>query len=79
MKYAYQQGFEREQVQELVKSNFTDCYGFVEMTDGRIFIYNSPKKFNDKTGPHYVVLTCAKTGVRFNVNLNNGIAYRTHI
>lgn len=77
MTYKYQNGIEREIAEKVV--NNRDCcrQGLVEMEDGRVFFTH--RGHNDRTAPHLEVLTCKKTGVRFNVNLNNGIAYKTHL
>ena len=75
MKYQNENGYTREQAQQLVNARMTAVTGFVEMEDGRCFFTH--RAYNDYVAPHMQVMTCKKTGVRFNVNLNNGIAYRT--
>lgn len=77
MIYKYQNGIEREIAEQVV--NNRDCcrQGLVEMEDGRVFFTH--RGYNDRVAPHLEVLTCKKTGVRFNVNYNNGIAYHTHL
>lgn len=77
MTYKYQNGISREIAEKVV--NNRDCcrQGLVEMEDGRVFFTH--RGFNDRTAPHLEVLTCKNTGVRFNVNYNNGMAYHTHL
>lgn len=77
MTYKYQNGIEREIAEQVV--NNRDCcrQGLVEMEDGRVFFTH--RSYNDRTAPHLEVLTCKKAGVHFNVNYNNGIAYKTHL
>ena len=77
MTYKYQNGIEREIAEKVI--NNRDCcrQGLVEMEDGRVFFTH--RGYNDRTAPHLEVLTCKKTGERFNVNYNNGIAYHTHL
>lgn len=77
MRYNYQDGIERETAEQIV--NNRDCcrQGLVEMEDGRVFFTH--RGFNDRVAPHLQVMRCKKTGVKFNVNLNNGIAYNTHL
>lgn len=77
MAYKYQNGIKREIAEKVV--NNRDCcrQGLVEMEDGRVFFTHFA--YNDRVVPHLQIMTCKKTGVRFNVNLNNGIAYKTHL
>ena len=77
MTYKYQNGIDREIAEQVV--NNRDCcrQGLVEMEDGRVFFAH--RGFNDRTAPHLEVLACKNTGVRFNVNYNNGMAYLTHL
>ena len=77
MTYKYQNGIEREIAEKVV--NNRDCcrQGLVEMEDGRVFFTHFA--YNDRVAPHLQIMTCKMTGVRFNVNLNNGIAYKTHL
>nr|DAU44606.1 MAG TPA: hypothetical protein [Caudoviricetes sp.] len=77
MTYKYQNGIERYIADQVV--NNRDCcrQGLVEMTDGRVFFTH--RGYNDRVAPHLEVLICKKTGVHFNVNYNNGIAYKTHL
>lgn len=77
MTYKYQNGIERYIADQVV--NNRDCcrQGLVEVTDGRVFFTH--RGYNDRVAPHLEVLICKKTGVHFNVNYNNGIAYKTHL
>lgn len=77
MTYAYQNGVNREIEEQVGKMRFQIRRYFVEMEDGRVFFEG--RGHNDTIAPHYVVLACKKTGVHFNVNLNNGRAYRTNL
>ncbi|WP_455091324.1 hypothetical protein [Prevotella jejuni] len=77
MKFNNENGFTREFADSLVKSRDSIHKGFVEMEDGRVFFTHFA--YNDRVAPHLQIMTCKKTGVRFNVNLNNGIAYRTNL
>lgn len=77
MTYKYQNGIERYIADQVV--NNRDCcrQGLVEVKDGRVFFTH--RGYNDRVAPHLEVLICKKTGVHFNVNYNNGIAYKTHL
>lgn len=77
MTYKFQNGIEREVAEQVVNNRDSCRQGLVEMTDGRVFFTH--RGYNDRTAPHFEVLTCKNTGVRFNVNYNNGIAYHTHL
>ena len=77
MTYKYQNGIEREIAEQVVNNRDCCCQGLVEMEDGRVFFTH--RGYNDRTAPHLEVLTCKKAGVHFNVNYNNGIAYKTHL
>lgn len=75
--YKYQNGLVREYAQQVVDSRRCCRQGLVEMEDGRVFYTH--RGYNDTIAPYYEVLVCKKTGTRFNVNYNNGIAYRTNL
>lgn len=77
MRYACENGFRRETLEMINKSEHCYHHGIVEMEDGRVFMKN--RCYNDNVKPCYEVLICKKTGVKFNVNLNNGMAYRTNL
>ena len=77
MTYKYQNGIDREIAQMVVDSRHCCRSGLVEMEDGRVFYTH--RGTSDKTAPHMEVLTCKQTGVRFNVNYNNGMSYRTNL
>ena len=75
--YKYQNGVTREIAQQVVNNRHCCRQGLVEMTDGRIFFTH--KAYNDEVAQHLEVMASKQTGVHFNVNLNNGIAYQTHL
>lgn len=76
MKYTWENGFKRETLESMNKCSLSYHYGIVEMEDGRVFMER--RCYNDNVKPCYEVLT-SKEGVRYNVNLNNGMAYLTNL
>lgn len=77
MKYEWEKGFRRETLEMVNKCSLSYHYGIVEMEDGRVFMES--RFYNDNVKPCYEVLTSKETGQRYNVNLNNGMAYRTNL
>ena len=77
MKYEWEKGFRRETLEMMNKCSLSYHYGIVEMEDGRVFMES--RCYNDNVKPCYEVLVGKETGQRYNVNLNNGMAYRTNL
>ena len=77
MKYEWEKGFRREILEMMNKCSLSYHYGIVEMEDGRVFMES--RCYNDNVKPCYEVLTSKETGQRYNVNLNNGMAYWTNL
>ena len=77
MKYEWEKGFRRETLEMMNKCSLSYHYGIVEMEDRRVFMES--RFYNDNVKPCYEVLTSKETGQRYNVNLNNGMAYRTNL
>lgn len=77
MTYASENGFRRETLEMINKCEHCYHHGIVEMEDGRVFMES--RCYNDNVKPCYEVLTSKETGVRYNVNLNNGMAYWTNL
>lgn len=73
--YKYSNGFNESAKKAALLAN--PYLRFVKTTEGETFLCSNV--YNDSVKPCYKVVTNSYNGERLNVNLNNGLAYKTNL